>query len=374
MNLQMRKINIHLVIGARPNFMKAAPIYHAFKGVNWATLEMVNTGQHTSPEMSEIFLRDLMLPVPTYSLGSEGHSHAEQTSSVMTKYETLCVSKKPDLVIVIGDVNSTLAATLAAAKLNIPVAHLEAGLRSGDKSMPEEINRRMVDAVANILWTPSADADGNLINEGVKKNQITRVGNVMIDAYCLMENKIESEAFFSVLDLEKLNYILVTMHRPVNVDSKKNLESIVSELLEISKYIPIVFPMHPRTNKNLEIFGLLKSLKTKNIKILSPLGYIQFMSLVVNSMAVITDSGGVQEETSYLGIPCFTARNATERPITIIHGTNKLIAIEDMSDEIKKSNLILEKRINTKIPLWDGFASQRIMDDIKNRWLSSTLN
>lgn len=368
-----QKINIHLVIGARPNFMKAAPIYHAFKGCDWANLEIVHTGQHVNPEMSEIFLSEFKLSRPKYSLGGGGGSHAEQTASIMTRYEKLCIEKRPDLAIVIGDVNSTLAATLAATKLNISVAHLEAGLRSGDQSMPEELNRRMVDSVANVFWTPSEDADSNLINEGVQKKQITRVGNVMIDTYCLMKERIAAEEILLSLSLPKLSYILVTMHRPINVDSEVNLTVLIDELVKVSKSIPVILPMHPRTRNSIEKFGLEHRLRSKNIKLLEPLGYIQFMNLVINSRAVITDSGGIQEETSYLGIPCFTARNTTERPITLRLGTNKLIALTDISEEIDKSNIFNLERVKTKIPLWDGLASHRILEDIKLRWLNSTL-
>lgn len=361
------KRKIHLVAGARPNFMKVGPLYHALTKTEWAEPILVHTGQHYSSELSDVFLRDLGLPAPHFRLQAIGTTHAEQTAAILTAYETLCLRNPPDWVVVVGDINSTIAAALAAKKLNLPVAHLEAGLRSGDRTMPEELNRLLVGAIADLHWTPSEDADANLLREGVDPERIVRVGNVMIDAFCMLKDCIAKADIVSRLGLTPMSYAVVTMHRPVNVDHPDSLLKIVGQLLEISKFLPVVFPVHPRTHARLVSFGLLEKLSTVNLCLLAPLGYIDFMNLVSSSRLVVTDSGGIQEETTYLGIPCLTARDSTERPATVIYGSNRLVAISGIAVEAKKilSSSVLRKQCN--IPLWDGNASERIVSSLGNQ-------
>lgn len=359
------KLRIHLVAGARPNFMKIGPVYHELVKTDWAQPLIVHTGQHFSADMSDVFFRDLQLPLPHYHLNARGDSHAQQTAMVLTAYEALCLSERPDWTIVVGDVNSTLAACLAAKKLNIAVAHLEAGLRSGDRTMPEEINRLAVDSISDLLWTPSADADANLAHEGVPSSRIQLVGNVMIDAFCLLEAEIRSAGLPEKMGLSRCRYVVATMHRPANVDDAVALGNVVGQLVGLAGHTQVAFPVHPRTKKRLLEFRLWDSLEKAGVTLLEPLSYVEFMSLVEGSGAVLTDSGGVQEETSYLGIPCLTARDSTERPVTISLGTNRLVKI----DEIKESTLLAleQERRNCAIPYWDGRASKRVVESLRSR-------
>lgn len=307
------------------------------------------------------------MPAPHIHLGVSGSTHAEQTGNVMIAYEKVCLESKPDLVVVVGDVNSTMACAIAAKKQNICVAHLEAGLRSRDMTMPEEINRVITDRISDILWTPSYDADENLNLEGVAPSQISRVGNIMIDSFEMMRKEIESRDVANQYSVPQDNYCVVTFHRPVNVDNKDNLTSIVALLQQISQTEKIVFPIHPRTLKRLKDFHLLKRLSDNpNIFVTPPLGYIDFMALLLKAKYVLTDSGGIQEETSYLGIPCFTLRESTERPITVTAGTNKLVSITTATEAIQSS---LSKRNANKpnIELWDGFTASRIVNDMRDR-------
>ncbi|MEE9184325.1 MAG: UDP-N-acetylglucosamine 2-epimerase (non-hydrolyzing), partial [Acidimicrobiia bacterium] len=288
----MEPLTIHLVAGTRPNFMKVAPVYHALKDQDWCRPVLVHTGQHYDPEMSGAFLTDLQLPEPDYQLNVGSGSHAVQTAGVMVAYERICLERRPDWTIVVGDVNSTLACALVAAKLCIPLAHLEAGLRSGDRSMPEEINRVVTDAVADLLWTPSPDADENLRAEGIPKSRIERVGNIMIDAYELQRRRIEEAGTPQRLGLTGGDYGVVTIHRPVNVDSHETLQILVGELIESAKDLPLVFPVHPRTRERLESFGLSQRLReAPGLHVAQPMGYIDFMSLLSESRLAITDSG-----------------------------------------------------------------------------------
>lgn len=358
------KMRIHLIAGARPNFMKVGPLYHALSKTDWAEPLLVHTGQHFSAEMSDVFLRDLGLPSPHFHLQASGTTHAQQTAAVLTAYEALCLRDRPDWVVVVGDINSTIAATLAAKKLQLPVAHLEAGLRSGDRSMPEEINRVLVDAVADLLWTPSEDADANLLHEGVAPERIVRVGNIMIDAYCMLMDRIGEAGTFKKLGLEPLSYAVVTMHRPVNVDHRESLSVIVDQLLALAAGIPVVFPVHPRTRSHLVSFGLMQQPSGVGVRLLEPLGYIDFMNLVSNSRLVVTDSGGIQEETSYLGVPCLTARESTERPITLSLGSNQLITISRIAQAAKSVMESVATRMNTCIPLWDGHTAERVVESL----------
>lgn len=356
---------IHLVAGARPNFMKVGPVFHALARTDWATPVLVHTGQHSSADMSDVFFRDLRLPAPDVHLMAGGDSHAQQTAAALVAYEAYCLKDRPSWVVVVGDVDSTLASTVAAKKLNLPVAHLEAGLRSGDRSMPEEINRLAVDAIADLLWTPSEDADANLLREGVSPSRIDRVGNVMIDAYRLQEPDIARSSAATSLGVAGTRYVVVTFHRPVNVDGYDALASLVGELTKLQRDITVVFPVHPRTRQRLETHGLLPVLESSGVRVLPPLGYVDFMSLVKGSAAVVTDSGGVQEETSYLGIPCLTVRETTERPTTLTLGTNRLISVSRIADEA--GDAANGPRRTVVIPLWDGHTSGRIVESLRRR-------
>ncbi|MFC1857433.1 non-hydrolyzing UDP-N-acetylglucosamine 2-epimerase [Thermodesulfobacteriota bacterium] len=359
---------IHLIAAARPNFMKIAPLYHALEKEDWASPFVVHTGQHYDLNMSDVFFQDLGLPTPDLHLGIGSGTHAVQTGQIMIAYEKVLIESPPDLVIVVGDVNSTMAVTLAAAKVGIKVAHLEAGLRSFDRSMPEEINRLVTDALADILWTPSPDADENLIHEGVSPEKIIRVGNIMIDSLEMLRVKIEQRAVYKEFGCEKGGYGLVTLHRPSNVDDPETLAALCKCLAEVSQKMVLIFPVHPRTRKNLEKNGLMHIFeKSPGLFILDPLNYIRFMNLVFNCCFAITDSGGIQEETSYLGIPCLTLRPNTERPITISQGTNRLTKVEDLEGDVEK--IFTDKTLrSSRIELWDGQTANRVVRSIKSNF------
>jgi UDP-N-acetylglucosamine 2-epimerase (non-hydrolysing) len=310
----MSRQTIHLIAAARPNFMKVAPLYHALKGVDWCDPKIVHTGQHYDVNMSDVFFRDLGLPEPDFHLGVGSGTHAEQTGGVMIAYEKVCMEHRPDWIIVVGDVNSTAACAMVGAKLWIPVIHLEAGLRSGDRTMPEEINRLVTDAIADVLWTPSADADENLLKEGIPAEKIDLIGNIMIDSFEMMRDRIDASDERTKLGLGHKDYALVTLHRPSNVDADETLSPIVDELLCISERIQTVFVAHPRTIKSLQRHGLYERLASASgLMLLDPLPYVGFMNVATGAKLVITDSGGLQEETTYLGIPCLTMRENTER-------------------------------------------------------------
>lgn len=365
----MQRLRIDLIAAARPNFMKVAPLFHALHTQPWCRLRLVHTGQHYDQNMSEAFFRDLGLPKPNLHLGVGSGSHAEQTANVMLFYEGACVADRPDLMVVIGDVNATLACSLVGAKLRIPVAHLEAGLRSGDRNMPEEINRLVTDTLADILWTPSPDADENLAGEGVSSEKVTRVGNIMIDSYELMRERIDASGERRRLGLEDREYAVVTLHRPSNVDARAALTSLVSQLIRIAARLPLVFPVHPRTRKNLEAFGLWTDLAgARGVQLVEPLGYVDFMNLVCGARLAITDSGGIQEETTYLGIPCLTLRTTTERPITITEGSNRLVTVTNLERTVDEV-LAGHWRHGRKPELWDGHTAARVVADIRRRLL-----
>ncbi len=363
----MKRLRIDLIAAARPNFMKVAPLFHALREEPWCSVRLVHTGQHYDQNMSDTFFKDLNMPSPGLHLGVGSGSHAEQTARVMLAYEGACAEDRPDLIVVVGDVNSTLACALVGAKLCIPVAHLEAGLRSNDRSMPEEINRLVTDTVADILWTPSPDADENLMREGAAAEKITRVGNIMIDSYELMRERIQASGTRRSLGLEGREYGVVTLHRPSNVDDSEILEKLVNQLVEISGKIALAFPVHPRTRKNLERFGLWQKLAAApGMSVIEPLGYVDFMNLVCGARLTITDSGGVQEETTYLGIPCLTLRDTTERPITVTQGTNRLVTADSLLrtlDDILAGHW----QHGRKPALWDGSAATRVVADLKQR-------
>jgi UDP-N-acetylglucosamine 2-epimerase (non-hydrolysing) len=363
----MNPQKIHLVAAARPNFMKIAPLYHALAREAWCRVAIVHTGQHYDYNMSESFFRDLKLPEPDFHLEVGSGSHAEQTARVMIEYERTVNPARPDWVVVVGDVNSTLACALVATKLEIPVVHLEAGLRSGDRSMPEEINRLATDAISDVLWTPSADADENLLRENVPAEKIDRVGNFMIDSYEMLRDSIAAANMVERLGVSPHEYAVVTLHRPANVDNADSLDSIITQLSSASAALPMVFAVHPRTRKRLHDFGLMAKLEScKSIRLSEPLGYIEFMNLVSNAAVVVTDSGGVQEETTYLGIPCLTLRDTTERPITIKEGSNRLVqtpALRQALDDAIK----VRGRAGRRPDLWDGKAAQRSVVALRKR-------
>lgn len=358
---------IHLIAAARPNFMKIAPLYHALSREGWCRGVIVHTGQHYDYNMSESFFRDLRLPEPDFHLEVGSGSHAEQTGRVMIEYGKVAERARPDWIVVAGDVNSTLACALVGAKLCIPVVHLEAGLRSGDRSMPEEINRLATDAIADVLWTPSADADANLLRENVPAERIDRVGNFMIDSFEMLRDSIANAKTTEQLGLSPHRYGVVTLHRPANVDSADSLATLVVQLSEASRSLPMVFAVHPRTRKRLHEFGLMNKLENcAGIRLTEPLGYIEFMNLVSNAAVVVTDSGGVQEETTYLGIPCLTLRDTTERPITIEEGSNRLVkahALNEALGDVMNGRF----RAGRRPALWDGKAAQRSVIALRRR-------
>jgi UDP-N-acetylglucosamine 2-epimerase (non-hydrolysing) len=359
-------LSIDLIAAARPNFMKIAPLYHALKAAPWCSPRIVHTGQHYDANMSDAFFVDLGLPKPHVHLGVGSGGHGEQTRRVMIEYEKVCMASRPDWIVVVGDVNSTLAGALVGTKLTIPVAHLEAGLRSGDRRMPEEINRLATDAVCDLLWTPSDDADEHLEREGVPATKIERVGNIMIDSFELLAPKIRAADGAAKLGLQKGHYGVVTLHRPSNVDDAAQLRTIAAKLVEVSRKLPLVFPVHPRTRQRLKEFGLTSLLEIPAIKLTDPLSYIEFMSLVVDCRLALTDSGGVQEETSYLGIPCLTLRENTERPVTVTLGTNRLVTVSAIEEHVRRV-LAGPQRISAAIPLWDGRTAQRVVASLERR-------
>ena len=360
-------LKFHLIAAARPNFMKIAPVYHALKAADWCEPEIIHTGQHYDANMSGSFFEDLGLPPPNYNLEVGSGTHAQQTGAVMIAYEKIIMNTPPDATIVVGDVNSTIACTLAAKKLCLPVAHLEAGLRSRDRKMPEEINRIVTDSISDILWTPSPDGDENLLAEGVAPARITRVGNVMLDSYELMRGRIEAATPRKDFGFEAQSYGVVTLHRPSNVDRKETLAPLIDALKAAASRIPLLFPLHPRTRKSMEIHGLLNDfLSAPGVHVSKPINYIRFMGLVGQAALVITDSGGIQEETTYLDIPCITLRENTERPITVTEGTNRLANAPDLPGFIEDI-LSGEWPKGIRPDLWDGQTAGRILDDLRRR-------
>ena len=364
-------MKVILVAGARPNFMKIAPILRAIDGHNASGKEtsieplIVHTGQHYDYEMSKVFFEDLELPEPDMYLGVGSGTHAEQTGRIMIEFEKVLIGQKPELVIVVGDVNSTLAGALAAVKLHIPVAHVEAGIRSDDKTMPEEVNRLLTDHVSDYLFTTSDYDDSNLLSEGISRDKIFTVGNVMADSLLANKELARKSDILSRLGLKEQGYALMTLHRPSNVDERESLGTILEAVGDIGRRIPVVFPVHPRTRKNIERFGLEKTLEEGEGSLImtEPLGYLSFLNLEMNSKMVITDSGGMQVETTVLGIPCLTVLDCPLWPITHEQGTNTLVGSDSLKLVEEALNILEGKgKAGTCPKLWDGRTAVRIVE------------
>jgi len=346
------------VVGARPNFMKASPVLRALSARTGIRQSLVHTGQHYDAKMSQVFFQQLGMPPPEVNLEVGSGSHASQTAGIMSRFEPVVMEFKPDLVLVYGDVNSTVAAAMVCSKLLVPVGHVEAGLRSFDRTMPEEINRLLTDQISNLLFTPSSDGDENLLREGVSSEKIHRVGNVMIDSLVRLLPLAEQYGRNGFPQ----QYALVTLHRPSNVDNDESLQSILHSLLEVNQRLNVVFPMHPRTRQRIDEFGI----DVRGLQLLDPLPYIEFVSLQRRATVVITDSGGIQEETTFLGVPCLTMRESTERPITVNIGTNVLVG-RDATKLTSELSRILDGKAKqgTTPALWDGRAGERIAEIVE---------
>lgn len=364
----MKIKKIILVAGARPNFMKIAPLMRELIKIKRFSPILVHTGQHYDYEMSKSFFEDLSIKEPDYYLKIGSDTHSVQTAKVMIEFEKVCFKEKPDLVIVVGDVNSTLGASLVASKLCIPLAHIEAGLRSYDRTMPEEINRVLTDSLSDYLFTSCREAGDNLIAEGISEKKIFFVGNIMIDTLVFLKNRAEKKMVFKKFGLKEKNYALCTLHRPSNVDSRRSLKTIMMVIKVVAKKMPIIFPVHPRTRKQMQNFAIDDNFNNKNIKLINPLGYLDFLSLMLQAKVILTDSGGVQEESTYLSIPCLTLRHNTERPITVTEGTNTVVGLK--RDKIIQNikNIINGAYKKGSIPeLWDGKTASRIVRVLNKR-------
>lgn len=360
--MEMKRHKLICVAGARPNFMKVAPLLKLLRGNPWFTTVLVHTGQHYDDDLSGQFFRDLDLPAPDYHLEVGSGSHAQQTAEVMKRFEPVVLLEKPDAVVVVGDVNSTMAAAVVAAKLQVPVFHVEAGLRSFDRSMPEEINRLLTDTISEVLLVTEASARNNLLNEGIPEERIHFVGNLMIDSLRQGLATARQSDILDRLSLTGRPYGLLTLHRPSNVDARDRLAEILDAVAEIGDTVPLIFPVHPRTRAQLNQYPGRRG----NITLIDPLGYTDFLCLMANSSVVLTDSGGVQEETTVLGIPCLTLRDNTERPVTIEQGTN-ILAGTSRSTILKAWKETLEHPRAGRIPpLWDGAAAERYLTVFRN--------
>jgi UDP-N-acetylglucosamine 2-epimerase (non-hydrolysing) len=380
----MKMKKIFLVGGARPNFMKIAPLWEEFKKYKHFDVSIIHTGQHYDFKMSQVFFQDLKLPKPNIYLGVGSGTHAEQTANTMIGFEKLLYKEPPDIVIVVGDVNSTLACAISTIKFrcssNSPtrplIAHIEAGLRSFDRTMPEEINRILTDTISDLLFTTSLDATENLKKEGISENKIHFTGNIMIDNLLTYKKLAKSSKISGKFGLKK--YAILTLHRPNNVDDRNNFTKIIKTLKEITQTIPIIYPAHPRAKKNIDKFGLSacfnrltgsKTKKNNGLYIIDPLGYMDFLSLELNAKFILTDSGGIQEESTVLGVPCLTLRDNTERPITVTQGTNTIVGTKKESILKAVYKIMNGKTKKGEIPeLWDGKTAQRIVK-ILNRGL-----
>jgi UDP-N-acetylglucosamine 2-epimerase (non-hydrolysing) len=346
--------------------MKVAPLWRAFSHAADFAPTWVHTGQHYDPTMSEGIWRELGLPDPAFHLDVRAQSHAEQTARIMLAYEPIALAERPDWLIVVGDVNSTLAGALVGSKLGIPTVHLEAGLRSGSRDTPEEINRLAVDVLCDVLWTPSPDADANLASENVEQSRYTRVGNVMIDSLVANLPEIDANSALQDLGLENAAYSVVTFHRPSNVDDPNQLARLVDALVEVQERLPLVFPVHPRTAKRLAAGKLDAKLRAAGVRLLAPQTYRRFIKLVSNAALVVTDSGGLQEETTYLGVPCLTLRTNTDRPVTILQGTNRLVTAAALGAAVTET-LGRPRGRMAPIEFWDGETASRCVEDLRRR-------
>ena len=363
----VKRRKLLVIAGARPNFVKIAPLIACLQRLPngeeslWRSLDyrLVHTGQHYDAKMSDVFFGELGIPSPDINLEVGSGSHACQTAAIMTRFEPICERESPDWVVVVGDVNSTLACTLVCAKLGVKVAHVEAGLRSFDRSMPEEINRIVTDSLADLLLTPSADASENLRREGIPEERIKLVGNVMIDTLLANLDQARSSEILSRLQLNKHEFIYVTLHRPSNVDDRQALTGVFSTLKVLSRSLPVVFPMHPRTEKMCGQFGIVTA-DTPDLKVVEPIGYHDSLCLTENARLVLTDSGGLQEESTFFRTPCLTLRPNTERPVTITLGTNRLTTVERLSDDVA-GVLARHRGYGAVPPLWDGRTAERIL-------------
>jgi UDP-N-acetylglucosamine 2-epimerase (non-hydrolysing) len=358
----MTKMRFAIVVGARPNLVKLAPLVRAFASYPQVQLLIIHTGQHYDYEMSQLFFEGLDIPAADYNLGVGSGGHGEQTGRILIALEPVLRKTTPQLVIVVGDVNSTLAGALTAVKLHIPVAHVEAGLRSFDRTMPEEINRLLTDAISDFLFTPHEIGDQNLLHEGIPEEKIHLVGDIMIDCLLMNMPKIDASDALSRMRLEKGRFALLTLHRPSNVDDPATLRHVMHVVGEISERIEVLFPVHPRTNNALRGYGILPELsRWKKLRLVKPLGYLDFMHLMKNAQLVLTDSGGIQEETTFLNVPCITIRPNTERPFTISEGTNVLVG-NDPEAIKREAFMILEgkRKHARRIELWDGRTAERI--------------
>jgi len=368
-----RRVEIHLVAGARPNFMKIAPLLTRLEEGPGFQPILIHTGQHYDNTMSRAFFEDLELRPPDVNLGVGSGSQARQTGRIMSAYERLVLERPPDLVMVVGDVNSTVACSLVAAKLHIPVAHVEAGLRSFDRSMPEEINRILTDAISDFLFTTCSDADDNLLREGITPEKVFFVGNVMIDSLMRIREKARRSDVLERLGLKDRSFALMTLHRPSNVDREDTLGGILQAVEQIQTKLPVVFPVHPRSRKMFGRFGLEERIAgLKRLQVVDPLGYIDFVRLMDRARLVLTDSGGIQEETTVLGIPCLTLRQNTERPVTVDRGTNRLVGPDPKRIVTEADRILRQEMPGThRPPLWDGGAANRIVNILSKKMLSS---
>jgi UDP-N-acetylglucosamine 2-epimerase (non-hydrolysing) len=355
-------LKIDLIAGARPNFMKIAPIIDAIHNAqntgDKISYRLIHTGQHYDKNMSDSFFDQLGIPQPDFNLGAGGGSQAEQTASIMVGYEKLLMSEKSDLCLVVGDVTSTMACSIVAQKLHVPVAHIEAGIRSNDWTMPEEINRLVTDAITNYFFTTTLKAGQNLIESGINKNRIHWVGNTMIDTLLKHRSRFQKPNIWNELNLSKNEFLVMTLHRPGNVDEEGKLKLLIDQIIEHSNNLPLIFPVHPRTAKILQSIGI----KHNRLHTIEPLSYLEFNYLVENAKAVITDSGGITEETTVMGIPCMTLRDNTERPETVIIGTNELIGTDPSAIRPAMEMLFAGNWKKGSIPvMWDGKTAERIV-------------
>ena len=350
-------MNVFHIVGARPNFMKVAPVMNALKTRKHVVQTLVHTGQHYDANMSDVFFEQLGIPAPDVNLAVGSGTHARQTAEIMTRFEPVLLERQPDIVLVYGDVNSTVATALVCAKLGVRVGHVEAGLRSFDRTMPEEINRLVTDQLADLLFTPSEDGDANLHKEGIPAEKIFRVGNVMIDSLVKLLPVARRQSKNGLPE----RYALVTLHRPANVDDSATLKRLLQSLLEVNRDLAVIFPAHPRTRQRISDFGL----NAEQLRVLDPLSYVDFLGLQSRATVVITDSGGIQEETTYLGVPCLTLRENTERPVTVTLGTNVLVGRDPDKLRSELDRVLAGKAKKGSVPpLWDGHTGERIASHV----------